>query len=334
MSTLRTMGVLVAGRRLKNLPDDGSARTQLAQRLRMLKERAGDPTYEEIGKRTGYSRTALSGLFNGQLPSRELLRDVVQGLGGNPEQYLRLLDQAQSETEPNPGPAEDLQQARDEIAALKLAIANPDSVAYWAGRKMTAAKDEAAKAARLQSEVLEILTRAQGEIRHLFDRQKDTEQKCDEMIRNATTQATLTEEHAQVVATGTIRGAEATAVRMVEAARDVADRINSDARMHASSLHTRAGEQVDALLREADAVAADARREADRLKARARIEIQRMVRETQDALNRVGHPQSAQMLEQLLTDFAIGDVHPEDGQTGRHRRRAIPSPSARPELTA
>jgi hypothetical protein len=34
----------------------------------------------------------------------------------------------------------------------------------------------------------------------------------------------------------------------------------------------------------------------------------------------------------LLMDFAIGDVHPNDGPSGRHRCTA--APASRPELTA
>ncbi|MEU9383177.1 helix-turn-helix domain-containing protein [Streptomyces sp. NPDC048279] len=328
----------MAGRRLKDLPDDGSARTQLAQRLRALKEQAGDPTYVEIGKRTGYSRTALSGLFNGQVPSRELLQDVVQWLGGNPREWLALLDQAQREEEPGQEPAsglaEELQHAREEIAALKLMIANPGDAGYWADRKLNAATDQARSAADMERHALELLTQVQTEMRRLKEWRTDVERHCDEMIRNAVRQATLSEERAQVAATETIRDAENTAAHIVETARAKAERISADAQTYASSLHGRAGEQVDALLREADAVAADAQREADRLKARARIEIQRLVRDTQDSLHRAGKPQTAQMLEQLLMDFAIGDIHPEDGVSGRHRRTALPLSRPRPELTA
>ncbi|WP_328673640.1 helix-turn-helix transcriptional regulator [Streptomyces sp. NBC_00322] len=328
----------MAGRRLKDLPDDGSARTQLALRLRAMREQAGDPTYVEISKRTGYSRTALSGLFNGQVPSRELLQDVVQWLGGNPQEWLGLLDQAQREDgsrqEPAPGLAEELQRAHEEIAALKLMIANPDDAGYWADRKLNAATDQARSAADMERQASELLTRVQTEMRRLKDMRTDIERDCDEMIRNSMRQATLSEERAQVAATETTRDAENTAAHIVETARAQAERISADAQTYASSLHGRAGEQVDALLREADAVAADARREADRLKARARIEIQRIVRDTQDALHRAGKPQTAQTLEQLLMDFAIGDIHPEDGPSGRHRRSALPASAPRPELTA
>ncbi|MER6250195.1 helix-turn-helix domain-containing protein [Streptomyces sp. NPDC001584] len=331
-------GASVAGRRLKDLPDDGSARTRLAQRMRLLKERAGDPTYVEIGKRTGYSRTALSGLFNGQTPSRELLQDVVQWLGGNPREWLALLDQVQreegSQQESAPGPAEELERAREEIAALKLMIANPDDAGYWAERKLTAAIDQARSASDMERQASELLTQVQTQMRQLEDMRTSMEKNGDEMIRNAMTQATLSKERAQVVATGLIRDAENTAAHIVDRARAQAERIGADAQTYASSLHGRAGEQVDALLREADAVAADARRDADRLKARARIEIQRMVRDTQEALHRVGQPHIAQTLEQLLMDFAIGDIHPEDGPSGRHRRSALPASAPRPELTA
>ncbi|WSB48660.1 helix-turn-helix domain-containing protein [Streptomyces cellulosae] len=327
----------MAGRRLKDLPDDGSARTRLAQRLRALKEQAGDPTYAEISKRTGYSRTALSGLFNGQVPSRELLRDVVEWLGGNPQEWLRLLDQVQREEEPRdesvPGLAKELQHAREEIAALKLMIANPADAGYWADRKLNAAIDQARSAADTERRSSELLTQVQTEMRRLKDMRIDIERHCDEMIRNAMRQATLSEERAQLAATETIRHAENMAASIVEGARAEAERISADAQTYASSLHGRAGEQVDALLREADAVAADARREADRLKVRARIEIQRIVRDTQDALHRAGESQTAQMLEQLLMDFAIGDIHPEDGPSGRHRRTTLPVSTPRPELT-
>ncbi|MEV0410892.1 hypothetical protein AB0I68_08805 [Streptomyces sp. NPDC050448] len=328
----------MAGRRLKDLPDDGSARTQLAQRMRVLKEQAGDPTYVEISKRTGYSRTALSGLFNGQVPSRELLQDVVQWLGGNPREWLGLLDQAQREEEPLQesvsGLAEELRHAREEIGALKLLIANPDDAGYWAERRLNAATDQARRASEMERQASELLTQVQTEMRHLRDLRTGIERDSDEMIRNAMRHATLSEERAQVAATETIRNAENTAAHIVERARAQAERISADAQTYASSLHGRAGEQVDALLQEADAVAADARREADRLKARARIEIQRMVRDTQDALHRVGKPHVAQTLEQLLMDFAIGDIHPEDGPSGRHRRTALPASAPRPELTA
>ncbi|MFI1649319.1 helix-turn-helix domain-containing protein [Streptomyces avidinii] len=327
----------MAGRRLKDLPDDGSARTQLAQGMRVLKEQAGDLTYEEISKRTGYSRTALSGLFNGRVPSRDLLRDVVEGLGGNPREWLRLLDQAQREEEPEqesiPGLAEELKHAHEEIAALKLLIANPDDAGYWANRNLVAATDQARGAADMERQASELLTQVQTEMRRLKDMRIDIERHCNEMIRDAMSLATLNKESAQVTATETIREAENMAARIVDSARAQAERISADAQSYASSLHGRAGAQVDTLLQEADAVAADARRDANRLKARARIEIQRMVRDAQDALHRGGKPQIAQALEGLLTDFAIGDIHPEDGPSGRHRRTALPASVSRPELT-
>lgn len=330
----------MAGRRLKDLPADGSARTQLAQRLRRLKDQAGDPTYADISKHTGYSAAALSGLFNGQVPSRELLQDVVGWLGGIPEEWHQLLEQAQREEEIRQQPAEaagiadELKRAREEIAALKLVIAKPDDAGYWAERKLNAATDRARTAADTERHAIELLTQVQTELRQLKNMRTDIEQRCDEMIRNAMTEASLSEERARLVATETIRGAEDTAARLVEVAQTRAARINADAQDYASSLHVRVGEQVDALLREADVVAADARREADRLKARARIEIQRMVRDTQDVLRRAGEPEAAQTLEQLLMDFAIGDIHPADGPAGRHRRTALPASRTRPELTA
>ncbi|MET9093192.1 hypothetical protein ABZX72_13980 [Streptomyces cyaneofuscatus] len=325
----------MAGRRLKELPADGSARTRLAERLRLLKKECGDPTYQEISQRTGYSRTVLSGLFNGRLPSRELLQDVVQGLGGkDTQEWVRLLDQAHREESRAPGLAEELKEARDEIATLKLAIANPNAGAYWANLKLNAADRQVQNAGDLEHSAAQILSRAQVEIRRLTDRRDDIERECAEMTRTATEQATLAEEQAQLVATATLRSAEDTAAHMVDAARAEAERIKTDAQIHASSLHGKAGAQVDALLQEADDVADAARREAERLKARARIEIQRMVREAQEALNRVGQHQSAQLLEQLLIDFAIGDVHSDVGQTGRHRRTALlPSPAASSEVT-
>ncbi|MFD9880547.1 helix-turn-helix domain-containing protein [Streptomyces alboflavus] len=323
----------MAGRRLKDLPDDGSARTELARHLRQLKARAGAPTYEEIAKRTGYSRTALSGLFNGQLPSRQLLHDVVEGLGGDPQPCLRLLDQAQREEESTPSLAEELQQAHAQIAALKLTIVNPHGAALWADLKMGAANERMHGAQAVERGILDLLTRVKVETQLLIEKSEETERRCEELTATAMSQATLTEERAHLAATATIREAEGSASRLLESALEQAERIKSDATVYASGLHARAGRHVDELLREADAVAGDARRDAEKLKVRARIEVQRLVRDAQDALNRAGQSQSALLLDQLLTDFGIGDINPADGQSGRHRRTALPPPTSRPELT-
>ncbi|MET7694977.1 helix-turn-helix domain-containing protein [Streptomyces sp. NPDC005483] len=328
----------MAGRKLKDLPADGSARTQLAQRLRALKRQAGDPTYAEISKRSGYSRAALSGLFNGQVPSREFLYDVVEWLGGKPQEWLEVHEQAQREEEALQHPtdpsntADELKRARQENAALRLMIANPDDAGYWADRKLMAAAERARTAADTERHARELLSQALAELEHLTAMRADVQERCDVMIMNAMTQAALTEEKARLTAAELIRGAEGTAAELLDIAVVQADRIRGEAQTEISSLHARSGVQVDALLREADLVAADARRETESLKTRARIEIQRMVRDVQETLRRVGQADKASTLEQLLMDFAIGDVHPNDGPSGRHRRTAVPA--SRPELTA
>ncbi|MET9965928.1 helix-turn-helix domain-containing protein [Streptomyces sp. NPDC006356] len=328
----------MAGRRLKDLPADGSARTQLAQRLRALKRQAGDPTYAEISKRTGYSRAALSGLFNGQVPSRDFLCDVVEWLGGKPQEWMEVRGQAQREEEALQHPADpsgiadELERVRQENAALKLMIANPDDAGYWADRKLMAATERARTAADTERHARELLSQALAELEHLTAMRADVQDRCDVMIQNAMTQASLTEEKARLTAAELIRGAEDTAAELLDIAVSDSERIRGEAQSEISSLHARSGVQVDALLREADLVAANARRETESLKTRARIEIQRMVRDVQDTLRSVGEADKASMLEQLLMDFAIGDVHPDDGPSGRHRRTALPP--SRPELTA
>lgn len=163
---------------------------------------------------------------------------------GNPQEWLRLLDQVQREEEPRdesvPGLAKELQHAREEIAALKLMIANPADAGYWADRKLNAAIDQARSAADTERRSSELLTQVQTEMRRLKDMRIDIERHCDEMIRNAMRQATLSEERAQLAATETIRHAENMAASIVEGARAEAERISADAQTYASSLHGRA----------------------------------------------------------------------------------------------
>jgi hypothetical protein len=331
----------MAGRKLKVLPADGSARTELVRRLRELKKQAGDPTYAEISKRTGYSRTALSGLFNAEkLPSPELLHDVVEWLHGVPAEWEERRARAQREEEqPSPDPATlemkgALERARQENAALRLMIASPDDATYWTERNMLAADEQMRHALRTETHAKELLAQVLARLDQLAEIRSDVERRCNELMETAAKQAALVEERARLDANETARTAQDEADLLIRRAQAQAARIQDDAQMYASSLHAKAGQAVDALLREADTAESNARRDADRLRSRARIEIERMVREAQNTFTRSGNRQAVVDLEILLTDFGIGGVHPDDDAAGRHRRIQVEPAPTRPELTA
>src|SRR4051812_15231469 len=89
------MGDPVAGRKLKPLPDDDRPRTQFAQALRELRDRAGSPSYRTLVAKVGYTLATYSSIFNGEvLPAEMQLMDLVGYLKGDIREWSRRLADA------------------------------------------------------------------------------------------------------------------------------------------------------------------------------------------------------------------------------------------------
>ena len=77
------------GRPQRPIPDDDhSPEAEFARGLRRLRDEAGNPTYAQLQKRTGYSDTTLSAAASGRgRPSREVVQALVVALGGDPAEW-------------------------------------------------------------------------------------------------------------------------------------------------------------------------------------------------------------------------------------------------------
>lgn len=61
---------------------------EFARGLRELRNSAGDPTFVQLAKRTGYSKTTLSEALSGRgRPSRDVVLALVASLGGDPTEW-------------------------------------------------------------------------------------------------------------------------------------------------------------------------------------------------------------------------------------------------------
>jgi hypothetical protein len=104
------------GRAQRPIPDDDhSPEAEFARALRRLRDEAGNPTYAQLQKRTGYSDTTLSAAASGRgRPSREVVQALVVALGGDPAEWderwraLPSPDGGQPPATPEPVPASDL----------------------------------------------------------------------------------------------------------------------------------------------------------------------------------------------------------------------------------
>ncbi|MDX3638631.1 hypothetical protein [Streptomyces sp. MB09-02B] len=78
------------GRREKPVDPEAGPVQRLAHELRVLREKAGKPPYREMGRRAGYSTTALSQAAAGdQLPSLAVVRAYVEALDADPDAWER-----------------------------------------------------------------------------------------------------------------------------------------------------------------------------------------------------------------------------------------------------
>jgi transcriptional regulator with XRE-family HTH domain len=77
------------GRPQRPIPDeDRSPAAEFARQLRQLRAAAGNPTYAQLQRRTGYSDTTLSAAMSGRgRPSREVVETLVTALGGDPVEW-------------------------------------------------------------------------------------------------------------------------------------------------------------------------------------------------------------------------------------------------------
>lgn len=101
------------GRPQRPIPDDDhSPEAEFARALRRLRAEAGNPTYAQLQRRTGYSDTTLSAAASGRgRPSQEVVQALVVALGGDPAEWddrwraLPAPDAGQQPAPSEPGPA-------------------------------------------------------------------------------------------------------------------------------------------------------------------------------------------------------------------------------------
>ncbi|GGW16304.1 hypothetical protein GCM10010501_32010 [Streptomyces libani subsp. rufus] len=75
-------------RKEKPLEDDGSPLTEFAARLRLLRDKAGKPTYRQLAVKAHYSSTTLADAAAGRrLPSLEVTLAFVRACGGDEEEW-------------------------------------------------------------------------------------------------------------------------------------------------------------------------------------------------------------------------------------------------------
>jgi tetratricopeptide (TPR) repeat protein len=111
-------------------PDDLTIST-FAGELRMLRLRAGRPSFRELQKATGYGRTVLSQAFNGnRLPTWEVVRAVVTALDGDQAgwrlRWASLAEHPERGDSPAPRPAQRLPRVPRQL---------PAAIPHFVGRR-------------------------------------------------------------------------------------------------------------------------------------------------------------------------------------------------------
>ncbi|MFI1539214.1 hypothetical protein [Streptomyces anandii] len=331
------------GRRISALPDDGRPLTGFALGLRALHERAGAPSLTELARKTGYDQPRLSELFNAKkVPGQDLVRDVVQALGGDTEAWLVRLKSARHAEEEfqaasarqGDTPEARLARLEQENRRLRALTAHPDSVIAQAKAADEAAAARIDRAAALEAQARSVLSEAMDQIRHAHERLPEVERQAESLLADARAKAD------QYVLLGRMEHD-----KIVDEANDRADAIHRKAQQEAAALKQRSIEdaklhrekaaastdrmltEVDLLRGEAEQAVQLARTQRLSMERRAKIEIERLVRSVQERLDAAGAVQEAQLLEILLQDFNINENQGE--VKGRHARRpAEPTASA------
>jgi hypothetical protein len=355
----------MAGRKLKPLPDDGHPRTEFVRKLRLLKADEESPTFAQLAASVGYSTGQLSELFNAKrTPSPDLLGDVVTGLGGNREHWLRLLDDLvaaeaaleEAALREGDGTASQIARLTHEVEGLRALAGDPSSAMAAAQAATTAADLRIKQAAQLELGVRSLLRLLQEQTHDAQANAKAIREAADAVLAEARDQVVEASERSRLEYASIIQEAKnqarADVAKIRAEAADELDQMREDA----IRLRGQVNPMLDALLaaaedqlRDAEARAAMMRQEAEAeraeteqraarmaasMVARAKIEIERNVRRAQQRIEAAGDAESAASLDVLLLDFNIGGTHESSGVRGRHRRQSEVEDQGRPAALA
>ncbi|MDH6222362.1 transcriptional regulator with XRE-family HTH domain [Streptomyces pseudovenezuelae] len=186
------------GRRVNALPDDGRPLTGFALRLRALRDKAGSPSLTELAEMTGYGQPRLSELFNAKrMPSNDLVRDVVQALGGDDASWLvqlKALREAEDEFQAataREGDTLEAQVARLEYENKKLLALtfHPDSVIAQAKAATEVAAARIDRATALEAQARSVLAEALDQIRQAHERLPAVERQAESILGDARAEA-------------------------------------------------------------------------------------------------------------------------------------------------
>ncbi|MFJ7075107.1 helix-turn-helix domain-containing protein [Streptomyces sp. NPDC098781] len=323
------------GRRINVLPDDGRPLTGFALALRALRENSGSPSLTRLAKKTGYAQPRLSELFNARrVPHDDLVHDVVQALGGDPQAWLarlKTLREAEEEFQAaaeRQGDSPEARLARLEYENKRLLTLtlHPDSVIAQANSAAEAAAARMERATALEAQARSVLSEAMAQVQQAHERMPDVERQAESILAEARAKADrhvllARMEHDQIVQEANDR-ADAVRRKAQQEASALKQRAIEDAKAH----REKAAAQTDRMLSEVDLLRGEAEQAVQRsetqrsnMERRAKIEIERLVRAVQKGLDTVGAAEEAHLLELLLIDFNINESHTE--VKGRHARR-------------
>ncbi|MGW7397268.1 helix-turn-helix domain-containing protein [Streptomyces cyaneofuscatus] len=346
----------MAGRKLKPLPDDDHPRTQFAQALRDLRDRAGSPSYRALSEKVGYTLATYSSIFNGEvLPEEEQLIDLVGYLKGDTREWLQRLSDAAEAVERwdrHRGAQSDLfaemESLKGEVEGYRVIASDPASVFAQAQRAREDAQVRINFALEMEAKLSEMLHAvdaqlnesqgliplAQEEARILIDQARESAQEIE---RSASLESKVRLEQAQASFARLVARAESEANEIIDKAGTDSRRIRADT-----------GRIVDQLLAEAEQYIEDARAErlqaelerqkgealVERMKLRAKIDLAQVIMGAQQALAKAGAVEYSGMLDFLLQDLGINDVSELGTRTGRHRKtRSSSKPSDAPVVS-
>lgn len=337
------MGALVAGRKLKPLPDDGRPRTQFAQALRELREQAGSPSYRILVEKVGYTLATYSSMFNGDaLPEQDQLLDLVGYLNGDSREWSRRLANAVAADEKWNRSADAQNDLAAEVEALNAelegyrVIANdPESIFAQATRMQADAQKRINFAVELESNLNAAISSIGNQLNEARKSVPLAQSEGQAIVSRARTTAREIEYTARVEAQAQLESAERRAKELVTQAEAEASRIIDKAGVESRRIRADAGRIVDQLLLEGDQYLEDARVDrlqgelerqrgealVERMKLRAKIDLAQVIMQAQQALADAGATEHYNLLDVLLQDLGINEMSSDSpGLKGRHRK--------------
>lgn len=340
----------MAGRKLKPLPDDDRPRTQFAQALRELRDRAGSPSYRTLADKVGYTLATYSSIFNGQaLPEEVQLVDLVGYLKGDTREWSRRLADAtaaQERWDRDRGAQSEffaeMEALKAELEGYRVIANDPVSVFGQAKRAQEDAQKRVNFALEMESQLSGMLHAVDAQLNEARGFVPLAQTEAQVLVEQARATAQEIERSAQVEAQARLEQAQGSFDRLVARAESEANEIIDKAGFESRRLRADAGRIVDQLLAEAEQYIEDARAErlqaelerqrgealVERMKLKAKIDLAQVIMEAQQALAKFGALEHSGMLDLLLQDLGINNM-PADSESriGRHRRGGASRPS-------